>query len=228
MPTLNAVKPIWWLVQKDLTRELRAAHVWPGMMLLGFVMVFLLSVQLELPADERAHVAGGLMWVAIFSAGSLAIERSFASEREAGCWQSLKLYPVAPSVVFLAKMAGNYAAVSLLEVVLVPAFIVLVDVPLTTGLGPIVVVAGLANLGFAAVGTLTSALTAGLRQRGGTLALLLLPLVTPIFLGAAEATRLAIEGSLDEIWWRWAQLLAVCAVLFTILGALVFEHVLEE
>ena len=53
-------------------------------------------------------------------------------------------------------------------------------------------VAMLANLGLAAIGTLIGGLVNGVRRRRANLiVLLLLPLVVPVLLGAGEATRLA-------------------------------------
>lgn len=228
MQALRTTKLLWWLIHKDLTREWRAQQVWPGMVLLGLVLVFLLATQLELPLEQKQRVAGGLIWLAVFFAGTVACERSFAGEREAGCWRALTMYPVAPSVLFLAKMAVNLAALAALELVLVPLFTVLSDVPLASRPGPLVLVAALSNVGFAAVGTLVSALTAGVRHRGSLLALLLLPLVVPVLFGSAEATRLLLAGPMDSQWWLWTKLLAVFAVVFTVVGAFVFEFVVEE
>ena len=112
--------------------------------------------------------------------------------------------------------------------VLVPLFIVLTDVPLAARPGSLLLIAALGNVGFAAVGTLVSGLTCGLRHRGGLLALLLLPLVIPVVFGAAEATRMMLSGQIDSLWWRWIQLLAVFAGVFTVLGAMMFEFIMEE
>jgi ABC-type transport system involved in cytochrome c biogenesis permease component len=60
------------------------------------------------------------------------------------------------------------------------------------------------------------------------LALILLPLLTPVLIGAAEATRLAVLGDLSAPWWSWLQLLAAFAVLYTTLGFVVFPAALEE
>lgn len=224
----DAVRSWWWLIRKDLARELRAQHMWPGMLLLGLGVVFLLATQVDLPAEPRGRVAGGLLWVAIFFAGTLALERSLAGERDAGCWEVLRLCPVAPGVVYLAKLAVNLVSLVILEAVVVPVFIVLTDLPLLERPGPMALVLVLGNVGFAAVGTLVSGLTAGLRHRGGLLALLMLPLVAPVVLGAAEATRLVLAGQIDVWWWRWIQLLAVFALVFTVVGMLAFEFVMEE
>jgi len=224
----QTINSLWWLVHKDLTRELRAKHVWPGMVLLGLVLVFLLATQIDLPFDQKAHVSGGLLWLAIFFAGTLACDRSFAGERDAGCWHALLLYPVAPSVLFLSKMVINLAALVILELVLAPAFIVLSDVPFASRPGPLMLIAVLGNVGFAAAGTLIGGLTSGLRHRGGLLALLVLPLVAPIVFSAAETTRLLLVGEINSMWWRWIQLLAVFAAVFTVAGTMLFEFVLED
>lgn len=221
-------RALWWLVVKDLVVELRIRRAWPGMLLLGLVLVLLLEMQLELPAGQKLQVVGGLLWLDVFFAGTLALERSFASEREEGCWQALLRYPLAPAGVFLAKTAVNLVALVLLECVLIPAFVVFGNTPLFDRPGPLILVALLANLGFASVGVVVSALTVSCAHRGSLLALVLLPLATPVLLGAAEATRLLLAGSLDDTWWRWVQLLGVFAALFTTLGTLVFEFVVED
>jgi heme exporter protein B len=185
-------------------------------------------MQLDLPAVQKQRIGGGLLWVAIFFAGTLALERSFAAEREEGCWPALLLYPVSPSTVFFAKTAANFLALACLECALIPAFMVLSNLPLLDRPLPLLLVAALGNLGFVSLGVVVSALTAGMSQRSGLLALLLLPLLVPVLLGAAEATRLLLLGELTDAWWRWVQLLGAFAVLYTTLGVMVFELVIEE
>jgi len=224
----SSVAAITFLVHKDLRREWRARRTWPAMLLLGGTLVVMLALQLDLPAPLKRGVGGGLFWLAVFFAGTLALERAFAGEREEGCSQALRLYPLPPSAVFAAKLIVNFLAVTLLEVVLVPALVVLADVPLLDRPGPLVVIALLGNLGFAAVGTLLGALTSGLSHRGSLLALLLLPLLSPVLLAAGEATRSLLAGDPLSAWALPAQLLAVFAILFTTVGALVFEYASED
>jgi ABC-type transport system involved in cytochrome c biogenesis permease component len=60
------------------------------------------------------------------------------------------------------------------------------------------------------------------------LALLLLPLATPVMLASAEATRLLVLDDVGEQWWRWVQMLAAFVVLFMTMGLLVFEFAIED
>jgi len=158
----------------------------------------------------------------------LMVDRLFSGEREEGCWRSLLLYPVSPTAVFFAKATVTILALVLLECVLVPAFIVFSNIPLLRRPLCFLTVALLANLGYASVSVVISALTAQLSHRSSLLPLLLLPLMTPVIMAAAAATRFLVAADLDEQWWRWVQLLGCFAVMFTTLGALVFEFVVED
>ena len=120
----------WWLLQKDLRREIRQPQIVPNMLLTGLVLAVLLTILPASGGEAKRELTGALLWLAIFFAGTVALDRSFSTERDAGCWQTLRMYPVLPSMIFLAKMAENLFALALLECVLVPAFIILSDVPL--------------------------------------------------------------------------------------------------
>jgi heme exporter protein B len=219
---------LWWILWKDLVSECRSRRAWPAMLLLGIVVAFTFAGQMDLPPDEQKRVAGGLVWLAIFLAGMLALERSFASERENGCWQGLRLCPVSSHAIYLAKLAVNVVALAALEGVLIPLFVVLSGVPLLAHPAAMLLVAALGNVALAAAGTLLGALAAGSRNTAHLLPLLLLPMAVPAVLAAAEATRLAMDGQFGTPWWQWTELLAAFAVLFTTIGIMLFDFVIEE
>jgi heme exporter protein B len=133
-----------------------------------------------------------------------------------------------PAAIYLARLAMNVLALAAAESLLVPVFAVLCEVPLLAHPWALLLVGLLGNVGIAAVGTLVSAMTAGLRRRGNLLVLLVLPLVAPVLLGAAEAIRLSCEGRFGPDWWRWVQLLGSFAVIFVTAGTVLFEFVVEE
>lgn len=219
---------LWWMMHKDLASEWRARRVWPAMLLLGIVVALMFAVQMGLSPEQKQQTVGSLLWLAIFFAGMLAMDRSFAAEREDGCWEVLLSYPVSPTAVYFAKLAVNAIALAAIQCVLIPLFVALSDVPLLDRPWAMLAVAVLGNLGIAAVGTLLSGLAAGIRHGANLSVLLVLPLVIPVVLGAAEATRLGMEETLDAAWWRWCQLLGAFAVVFTTAGAVLFDFVVED
>jgi heme exporter protein B len=219
---------LWWMIQKDLVSEWRTRRVWPAMLLLGAVVAMLFGLEMDLPQDQRPPVVGGLLWLAIFFAGMVAVDRSLAAEREEGCWDGLLLCPVSPTAIYFAKLAANAVALAGLQAVLVPLFAVLAGLPVADHPWAMLLVALLGNLGITSAGTLLSALTAGIRQNSGLLILLVLPVVMPVVLAAAAATRLLCENHLNAECWRWVQLLGVMAVVFIGTGAILFDYVVEE
>ncbi len=222
------VASVWWIIHKDLVSEYRARRVWPAMLLLGTVVVFVFSIQMDLLPQQKQRLVGGLLWLAVFFAGMTAIDRSFSGEREDGCWEGMKLLPISAGVIYLAKLLVNMVALTLLECLLVPLFFLLADMSLLPHTGPLVSIATLANLGLAGVGTLVSALASGSGRSGSLLVLLVLPLSMPVVLAAAESTRLVIEVGMNDVWWRWVQLLGAFAVVFITAGTLLFEYAIED
>ena len=219
---------LWWLIHKDLVVEYRTRQAWPAMLLLGVIVAAVCNVQLELLPEQRPAAVGVLLWLSILFAGLIAIERTCAAEQLDGCWEGLALYPLSPSVIYLAKLAVSFIALAALECLLVPLFVVLADVPLLQSVWAMMLVAALGALGMASVGTLVSALTFGQRQRGAVLSLLALPLLLPVLLAAAEATRLTAEGNLGAEWCRWVQFLGAFAVVFITIGVVLFQFLIEE
>ena len=211
------------LIKKDLVSECRSRQVWPVTLQLGVLVAVLFSLQIELPGDQQRRIAGPLLWFAILFASLPTLERSFAAEREDRCLDGLLLSPVTPAAVYLAKLAVNLIVLLILTALLIPLWTALLGVPLLASPAAVALVALLASLGMAAVGTLLSALVAGLGPRSGGLALLVLPLVLPVLLAASEATRLILEDDLGPEWWRWMLFLASFAVVFIVAGASLFE-----
>ncbi|MFO7901074.1 MAG: heme exporter protein CcmB [Planctomycetota bacterium] len=218
----------WWIFHKDLVTEFRARRVWPTMLLLGIVVAIVFGVQMDILPHQKQALVGGLLWLAIFFAGMTAIERSFSSEEESGCWEAMKLYPASPAAIYFAKLLASTVALGVLECVLFPLFFVLAGLSPWRYAGEMALVGIPANVGICAVGNLVSALATGIGRAGYLLVLLVLPLVIPVLLAAAEATRLAVGEQIDGVWWRWIQLLVAFAVVYVAAGTVLFEYATEE
>ena len=219
---------LWWIIHKDLLSEWRARRVWPAMLLFGLVVALVFGLQLDLLPDQKAQLVGGLLWLAILFAALLVFDRSFAAERDDGCWEALLQYPLSPALVYLAKLTVNVLALAALECALIPLFTIFSGISLWQHPAAMLAVAGLGNLAIAALGTLLAAAMAGTRHNAHPLALVLLPLVTPVVLAASEATRLLVQNDLGPAWWRWLQLLAGSAVIFVTAGLALFDFVVED
>ena len=220
-----------WLaiVRKDLALELRTRQSVVAMALFS-VTVFVLF-HFGLDRDEiEGDVASGVLWVTILLAAVLGVNRLFASEREDGALDGVLLAPIDRTSIYVAKAVLLYLYLTLLELVAVPAFAILLLGPgLGGGLPELLAVIALANLGLAAVGALVAGIAAQTRTRELLVPLMLLPLVVPVLIAAANATspllmRIASSGDLA----RWLGFMAIFDIVFVLLSVAVFDFLMED
>ena len=133
---------------------------------------------------------------------------------------------VDPAGIFLGKAVAVAVELAVLEVVLTIGVVLLFDVGIAS-IGPLLLASAAATVGVAATGTLYGVLAAGLRVRETLVPVLLLPVVSPVLLGATRAWEAAIDGVLSDAW-PWIGLLSIFAVLYLAVGMLAFGALLEE
>ena len=220
------LSPILTLALKDILLEVRTKEIVSSVLLFAFLAVIIFSFAFDPTPAVVALVAPGILWVAFTFAGVLGFNRSFILEKDKGSLDGLLLCPVSRDVIYLGKLAGTFLFMVVVEALLLPVFAVLYDFSLF--IPELLLIAVLATLGFAAVGTLFAAMAVNTRSRETMLPLLLLPLTVPVIIAAVEATGAILDGdSLGELG-RWWQLLLAFDVIFLVLSSLLFGAVLEE
>ena len=218
---LEQVIAILW---KDVRYELRSKQMWTGMGLFALLVLVIFNFTFDLRVDNVAAIAPGALWVAFVFASLLGLGRTIAAEREIGSMDRLLLCPVDRKAIYLAKLLGNMLFIGVVEIVALPIFAALFNVPLFVGaLLPIVL---LSTLGIAAVGTLFSAMAAATRARELLLPILVFPLIVPIVIGAVRATGTLLAPAVNEP--PWLGLIAAFDVIFLTVSMLTFEFVVEE
>ena len=112
----------------------------------------------------------------------------------------------------------------MVEVIALPIFAALFNVPLFTGeLLPIVL---LGTLGIATFGTLFSAIAAATQARELLLPILVFPLIVPVVISAVRATGAIMVSSIIEP--PWLGLMLAFDLIFLSVAMLMFEYVIEE
>src|SRR6266480_4814747 len=218
---LEQVITILW---KDVRYELRSKQTWTGMGLFALLVLVIFNFTFDLRVDNVAAIAPGALWVAFVFASLLGLGRTIAAEREIGSMDRLLLCPVNRKAIYLAKLLGNMLFIGVVEIVALPIFAVLFNVPLFTGeLLPIVL---LGTLGIASIGTLFSAIAAATQAREMLLPILVFPLIIPVVIGAVRATGTLMVPSINEP--PWLGLMAAFDVIFLSISMLMFEYVIEE
>ena len=218
---------LWWIVRKDIVCELRGQRIWPRMVLVLFFVAFLLTYQLDMTPAQRQKMAASLCWTTICMSAMVSIGPSIVQEQDDRCWEALRRYPVGLPTIYFAKLISNVLVLGTLQVVIIPFFAIACDTSWFDYPGRLALIGLLGNVGIASLETLLGALAAGIRQHH-TLAVLLIPLLIPVVLGAAEATRLTTVSPVDSQGWRWTQLLAAFAIVFVTAGWAFFDFAAED
>ena len=218
--------PILTLTWKDILLELRSREMVVTLGVFAFLVVVIFNFAVEPTAEIVATVSPGILWVTFTFAGILGLGRSFAMEKDQGNLEGLMLCPVSRDVIFFGKLAGIFILMLVVEALVLPLFAVLFDLSFFL---PEVILAGvLATLGFAAVGTVFSAMAINTRSREIMLPLLFLPVAVPVIIAAVETTSGALQGDSWGGVGKWIQLIAVFDIVFIIVSAFVMQFVLEE
>jgi heme exporter protein B len=212
---------------KDLKIELRTRDAVSAALVFSLVVLVIFNFALDVNTPEMRRLGSGFFWVAFAFSGTLALNRSFALEKESGAGRALALAPVDPAGVYLGKFLANTVFLLATQAAVLPTFVVFFDVPLVADrLWALGVSFVLGSAGFAAAGTLFSAVAANTRMRELMLPLLFLPISVPALIAAVETTSFAL-GARDDVSF-WFRLLVVYDVVFVTVSLMVFEYALEE
>ena len=215
---------------KDLRVEWRSRVV--SNQVLPFAVLVMIMFAFALDSDAvLERVAPGLIWLATIFSVLFIVARSYAVETADGALDALRSAGVEPMGIYLGKVAALAVQLVVLEALLVVAAIVLYRAdPSPSGIVLLVTTALVATVGLASVGTLYGGLAAGVEGRETLLPLLVLPVVAPVLIGATRATESAFRTNGIEVseGWPWLGLLAVFAVMFSVVGAVAYGSLIDE
>ena len=211
------------ILWKDIRCELRSKQTWMGMGMFALLVLVIFNFAFDLRVDNKAAIAPGALWVAFVFASLLGLGRTITAEREKGLMDRLLLCPVDRKAIYLAKLLGNLLFIGVVEVVALPDFAALFNVPLFGALLPIVL---LGTLGVAAIGTLFSAMAAATQARELLLPILVFPLIVPVVIGAVRATGDLMVASPNSP--PWLGLMTAFDLIFLSASMLTFEFVIKE
>jgi heme exporter protein B len=164
--------------------------------ILAFFFLVLVLAPLGLgPASATLRgIAPGLIWIAALLATLLAVERSIRVDYADGTLERLIAAGHSAEQIMAAKMLAGWLSTTLPLVIVSPIIMALLAIPAKAmATGALVLAAGSPAL--IVTGISVSALTAGARQSGALLALLLFPLQLPVLIFGAAGLQRALSGA---------------------------------
>jgi heme exporter protein B len=219
----HAVGAIIW---KDIRAELRTKDIFSSMFVFALLTVILFNFAFELRVPDMKMVVPGIVWVAIAFSGTLGLNRAFVIEQDKGSLAGLLLAPVDRAAIYFGKMLGNVLFILVVEAILLPLVMIFFNLSLLTWQNLLVLLLG--TYGFAAVGTVFSAMAVNTRAREVMLPILLFPVLLPVLVAGVKMTGSLLDGNPLSDVLNWLQLVAVYDVGVTVIAYLTFGFVVEE
>jgi heme exporter protein B len=213
------------LVGKDLRIEGRTRQTLGLVLVLGILIVAVLGMGFSgHPAEARVGTPA-ILWVAYLFSGVLCFEKTMAVERQDGALAGLLLAPIDRAVIYAAKLISNLVLMLGVAAVITPVGILFFNFDLSQALGGFVAVMAMSMVGFAAIGTLFSALVSSTRLAGGLLALVVFPIVLPLVIASTRIIAGIFDG--QEVEGTALAVLVAFDAIFLAASWIVFEIVLE-
>lgn len=216
------------LVWKDLLIEARLRERIIAMAAFAVLIGILFNFSLDRTAVHPQDIAAGLIWLTIVFGGLMGLGRTFQMEREEAALEGLLLSPMPRDALYLAKVLANFILLS--AVVLLIFGIFGLFFALDFGRSPLALVAVLllGVLGFVALGTLFSAISAGTGMGETLLPILVFPLLIPMVIYGVTATAALFAGLPPAEVSGSLRMLAAFALISLAGGTMLFRFIVEE
>jgi len=222
---LDQVRAIVW---KDLVLELRSRERLTSMGAFAVLAGVLFNFSVDTTTVRPEDVAAGLVWMTLVFGGLLGVGRTFHLEAQDGAFQGMLTSPTPRDAIFLGKALANFVLLYLIALLVLAVFALFFGLELGENLGWIVLVLALGSLGFVALGTLFSAVTAGTNMGETLLPILVFPLLVPMVIYGVGATgRLILGRPLAEVEGN-VRMLGAFAIAALAAGAMLFRFVVED
>jgi heme exporter protein B len=122
------------LLGKELRTEFRSRELLTTTIVFILIVIVLFSFTFDPTSDESRRFAPGLLWLAFLFASSLMLQPCFLREQQNDTLSALRLSVSDPFAIFLAKLTANTLFLLLTELLLLPIFAVMYNVPVMPAL----------------------------------------------------------------------------------------------
>lgn len=224
------MRTVLTLLRKELLLERKVPQLVPAMALFSVTTFVVFHFALQ-QRDVSGDLAAGILVVTLLFATILGINRLYVADREEGGFDAFLLAPVDRTALGIAKALTLFAFLVLVELVMVPAFAILLFGPAMGAavVGRLVLILLMVNVGLAVIGTLVGALAIQTRARDLIGPLVALPLLVPVVITAARALAPVLAaGGPGPIEGRFLAVLGLYDLVFGLLAYALFDFLLED
>jgi len=211
--------------QKDLHLEFRTRYAVNAILL--FAITTLVVVSFSIGGTKLSpDITAALLWIILFFSAMSGLSHIFIREEEQQTADTLRLV-VTSSSVLMGKWFFNILLLFGLEIIIVPLFIIFMNVSDFNVLSLISILV-FGSLGLTSVATIVAAIVAKANGRGALYAVLSFPISITLLVSAINGTRLAFQNSPLMDCFNDLQILLSFSVVMITVSFLVFEFIWRD
>ena len=174
---------LWTHLVKDLRIEWRSREAVNSMLFFALLVVVLFSLAFDPRGAFSREIAGGVLCVATMFASVSALNQAWAREIRHQVLDAQRMAPTPGAELFLAKVLANFLFVTVVQVLLAPAFLVFYNLRVLGNAWQLALVPPLGTWALVANGTFFAVTCrSASRNRELLLPLILFPIFVPALL----------------------------------------------
>jgi len=216
------------LLKKDLKLEFRSKEIILSTFVLGLSILLVFALSFQNQTKVIYEFSSGILWVVILFISTFGLNRAFSIEQESSSMWSWLSSPIDRGLVFLSKMVSISIYVLLSEIMFLIPFFIFMKIPTNFSLINLIIIIFVGTLAIITIGCLISTITLQTRIRNALIPILLFPSCTPIIISATKSTLLILKNRPFIDWSFWLLLMITFFIIFSLVGYIIFDKVIEE
>ena len=216
------------LLKKDLKLEFRSKEIILSTFVLGLSILLVFALSFQNQTKVIYEFSSGILWVVILFISTFGLNRAFSIEQESSSMWSWLSSPIDRGLVFLSKMVSISIYVLLSEIMFLIPFFIFMKIPTNFSLINLIIIMLVGTLAIITIGCLISTITLQTRIRNALIPILLFPSCTPIIISATKSTLLILKNRPFIDWSFWLLLMITFFIIFSLVGYIIFDKVIEE
>ncbi len=186
---------LWAVIQRELQIAFQRMSDLASPLMFYVLVTALFPLALSPKREVLQTLAPAVLWIAALLALLMSMNMLFRTDVEDGSMEQLAIGPHSLPLIILGKTVAHWLVSGLPLVLLAPLLAVTYYLPVD-GVRALSLTLLIGTPTLSLLGSIGAALTAGIRQSGALLALLVLPLMLPVLMYGARATDLAARGEI--------------------------------
>ena len=216
------------LLKKDLKLEFRSKEIILSTFVLGLSILLVFALSFQNQTKIIYEFSSGILWIVILFISTFGLNRAFSIEQESSSMWSWLSSPIDRGLVFLSKMVSISIYVLLAEIMFLIPFFIFMKIPTNFSLINLIIIILIGTLAITTIGCLISTITLQTRIRNVLIPILLFPSCTPIIISATKSTLLILKNRPFIDWSFWLLLMITFFIIFSLVGYIIFDRVIEE